>query len=815
MNVGPQRNSQRVATVLCWSLMLGCARVATGQASGVRADQQGSGKFQAVALGGIGTGCIHISPDGAIGGATTNNNWFQPSPELPGCFGAVSIRSGKTFTARVVSLHSSYGLPVTPSLVFDAAFPQAKLRCAESTFPDADVTLRAFSPFIPGDLRSSSMPAAAFVFHIVNRSGAPITASVALSWENTLGIGQTPDGKAFSNRSGNSISPIPDSQGFFGLRFSGADLVNRKSKDPVHDGAAGEMALMAHPYRNSAVVTTASWNSLDTKPPWWDSFARAGVVSGDVATGAQGKNHPAGVVAVQITLKPRDSIDIPFCVAWYTPILRSPAGDDYGHYYQASYPDSLHAARALLGDWETLLALTEEWQRRIMTSSMPDVLNRRLLNSAAPLVTNSILVRDGRFTFLPQAPIISALDSEHPGASYLTERRHACTLLLALFPQLYSEEMVELMAVQAVDGAFPPALEDWAARIGPVTPSQGLDEPAEGNPVDVPALVHITALPRNASTPSLSDSTDFVRQADLLVKSTDDLVFLKHVMPGIRSIMNPFIEDTISKQVSEPAARTVPHKTTDSARSDWLAGLYAGRRMAEIARTHAFEWATSSGPLGNVPGGLIETSVELQFIERCSMAIQRLEADGVKQSTCTPGAPLLSDLLSTGAAINDSGLAQAAVWDLLNRVDGYSVDLQDASLNLTTPIPGTWRSLMAPVFSATFVGRTEFKPTAHGGVLTLRIDRTITLSPVRGYRRRAGATGGPQLSITKLHVAGPPPTNDAGGAVPTLSTIDVHVSLGSNPIGCTVAMEPDSTLLLTFASPLKLLTGDLLQVEVH
>ncbi len=124
-----------------------------------------------VVLGGIGTGCIKVSSDGSIGQATINNNRLRPTGDLPGCFGAVSVHSGNQSASRVIALHSAYGLPTAKSIDFDGAFPQATLHAAAGSFPDADVTLRAFSPFIPGDIRNSSIPAAAFVFHIVNRSG--------------------------------------------------------------------------------------------------------------------------------------------------------------------------------------------------------------------------------------------------------------------------------------------------------------------------------------------------------------------------------------------------------------------------------------------------------------------------------------------------------------------------------------------------------------------------------------------------------------------------------------------------------------------
>ena len=215
-----------------------------------------------VVLGGLGTGCIKLTSDGAFGKATINNNWYRPTGDLTGCFAAVSVRSGSQTASRVLALHNAYGLPIVSGIDFEGAFPQGKLHCAAGSFPDADVTLRAFSPFVPGDVRNSSLPVAAFVYHLVNRSTSIITAAVALSWENTLGIGQAPNGAAFENRTGDAVKSIPDSDGFFGLRFSGRNRGSGLTSATDEDGASGDMTLMAHPYRNSAVVTTAAWNAL-------------------------------------------------------------------------------------------------------------------------------------------------------------------------------------------------------------------------------------------------------------------------------------------------------------------------------------------------------------------------------------------------------------------------------------------------------------------------------------------------------------------------------------------------------------------------
>ena len=110
--------------------------------------------------------------------------------------------------------------------------------------------------------------------------------------------------------------------------------------------------------------------------------------------------HLAGVICVRFTLKPRETVDVPFAVAWYTPRLNTIEGGDYGHYYQNLWPDSYRVARALLTEWHSLLALTEEWQQRILFSNLPRWLARRLIDSVTPITTHSIFTKDQSYFLL-------------------------------------------------------------------------------------------------------------------------------------------------------------------------------------------------------------------------------------------------------------------------------------------------------------------------------------------------------------------------------------------------------------------------------
>jgi hypothetical protein len=214
----------------------------------------------------------------------------------------------------------------------------------------------------------------------------------------------------------------------------------------------------------------------------------------------------------------------------------------------------------------------------------------------------------------------------------------------------------------------------------------------------------------------------------------------------------------------------------------------------------------------------MEFATDQHFVEMCDAEIAKVDTEMSSRGVQQLGSKEETSYQTLLASAPKGPFGSAMDWNLLSLVEGFEIDLQSGDLDLFTPIPGDWRSLAAPVFSASFIGQTEYRPSAHGGLLTLRIDRTVTHSPIRRNGRRTGPTGVPELTIRRMRIAGPPPIakSSPSDVVKTFGhPLDVHVGLGPNTIGCTVKTEATGTLLLAFDSPLTLHTGDLLQIVVQ
>lgn len=151
-----------------------------------------------IPLGGIGAGSVEIRADGALHEWQIFNNppWCGTNefmsaerPPLRPQDSKFAIRIKSPTRAPVVRLlramfedeiSLAYLAPhVRPvaNIAYQAQFPCADLTYTDPALPVA-LALRAWSPFIPGDVKHSAMPVACFTFDVENRSDEEIEVSL-------------------------------------------------------------------------------------------------------------------------------------------------------------------------------------------------------------------------------------------------------------------------------------------------------------------------------------------------------------------------------------------------------------------------------------------------------------------------------------------------------------------------------------------------------------------------------------------------------------------------------------------------------------
>lgn len=136
-------------------------------------------------LGGIGAGQVYLCGDGRLWSWQICNN-FQSGHEVEGAFFAVSA---KTAAGAPVSRLLRRD-PDNPDCVADAVwsgeYPLAWIDYADDALPVA-VRLKAYSPFVPLDMKDSGLPAAVFTFTLNNKTKETVEASLLSSMPNLIG----------------------------------------------------------------------------------------------------------------------------------------------------------------------------------------------------------------------------------------------------------------------------------------------------------------------------------------------------------------------------------------------------------------------------------------------------------------------------------------------------------------------------------------------------------------------------------------------------------------------------------------------------
>lgn len=226
-----------------------------------------------------------------------------------------------------------------------------------------------------------------------------------------------------------------------------------------------------------AEVTTASWNAAGRSPEWWPGFAGSGRVEGETGVGAEGRLHPAGVVAVKLNLRAGEVREISFAVAWHHPrcyiqvpampapgqgkaenVARSDSGDaltatapflDVPPPYTARYADAVAVARVALEDRAALAVLSAEWQSLLELS----VAGRAEVGPLARELNEAVATaawRAAGYEEKGQAwPVLLADDTEAPTEA--DKRILLQPALLALFPALDAAD-IERRLVAAGNG---------------------------------------------------------------------------------------------------------------------------------------------------------------------------------------------------------------------------------------------------------------------------------------------------------------------------------------------------------------------------
>jgi beta-glucosidase 2, glycosyl-hydrolase family 116 N-term/F5/8 type C domain len=402
-------------------------------------------------LGGIGCGKFELLPSAWFGRFTINHNWDMPLWEDPfvpsrGTFLAVSASDGVRRVTRWLRRgwpeNELAGAEQVQCVEMRGAFPIAEMAFLDEKLP-VRASLRAWSPFIPHNLKDSSLPVAFFELTLENPLDRPLEASAMMSLENFVAIGgvRVHEGKQrWYFADGSSQFPVV----IRGSSLQGLKFLSPRPFEGIGKNVSGEYLLLT-----DGPTTDHGWDALGDGRALVEDFRNDGELNGHAAKAIGDKVRPAGALCRKVLLAPHGKQKVHFVVVWWMPSHVTLDLKDHGHYYQREFRDSEKLAAYVFSQRERLARETDAWTRLVRDSNLPVWLKSAALNSAAAMFSNTLLTRDGEFAM-----------QENPGRgegafATLNLRPVFSPFLRTFFPELDRSELEMCRACQQASGEMP------------------------------------------------------------------------------------------------------------------------------------------------------------------------------------------------------------------------------------------------------------------------------------------------------------------------------------------------------------------------
>lgn len=381
-------------------------------------------------VGGIGTGTISIGGRGQFDSLEIFN---RPSKDLklPFTFFAIKLESddGNTIakilekqllppfsSSHGLKYSTGAGLPRFSDAYFKGEYPFGTIYFSDKDIP-LNISLEFFNPFIPLDIKNSSLPVAIFKFHLDNPTNRTYKGMITLNLSNPVGIDI--DRYLKMKDYGVKASFVPGWGGNLNEFRSGSKLkaiymssIKYNNKDYRY----GNLTLAT---TNENVTYQLKWYGeewFDDLRNFWRTFIEGKKLreESSIDPSPEGKTNTASLGA-RFELSPGEDYEILFLISWYfpniliykdwNPILPGMQKVDltdrqliYQNYYTNFFNNSYEVASYTIDNFDYLYSKTKEFHDILFNSSIPRYVTEIISSQLSIIRSNTcFMTKEGLF----------------------------------------------------------------------------------------------------------------------------------------------------------------------------------------------------------------------------------------------------------------------------------------------------------------------------------------------------------------------------------------------------------------------------------
>ncbi len=359
-------------------------------------------------LGGVGAGAI------ALGGRGQLRDWevFNRSEKGKSpayAFPAIWVQAGDAkpiahvLEARILAPfegRSGLGADNAPGLsrleeaTFTGEYPLATVAFHDARLP-VNVTLEAFSPFVPLDPEGSGLPVAVMRYRVKNPGKAAAKVAIAFAIDNPV----VAEGSGANASSEARVNDFRTSESLAGIFMHNPKLEENAAR-------AGSFAVCVMDPAGGRVSHLSGWPKARwwTSPLlYWDDFSADGELGPE-----QGERDGVGSLCLQRTIAGGAETEFTFLLAWHFP-NRTPArmgwnsdkgfGDTViGNYYCRRFGDAWAAAQYAAQKLPELEERMRQFLTAMRETTLPAPVKEAAMANASTLATTTTFrTADGRF----------------------------------------------------------------------------------------------------------------------------------------------------------------------------------------------------------------------------------------------------------------------------------------------------------------------------------------------------------------------------------------------------------------------------------